>query len=1255
MKANYNDIDFILENVHDHIVITDKEGIIQYVNSSFLRSSGYTFEEIQGKNMNILKSGFHSKEFYRKFWSIISSGEKFTGIFKNKRKNGDFFWVKKSVSPIFKEEKHTGYLSISSDITGYKAFENKLKEEYEFSDSIINTSQALIIVLNTQGTLISVNNACAILSGFQKDELIGKSFNYLLSSGHNVNIDQVLNSLNNQIETTNSFVAPLNTKSDNTHLIRWSNSVIKNEDGSTKYILCNGIDITEEYNYRVELSRLNESLQAEVYRRTKDLENKNKELIQAKQFLKKIVESVPALIFLIDFEIIEITCINPDTPYFPIPELTKNFLTIPDLENLIHPDDLQDFIIHLKNPDLQKELNGVEFRVKNKNGDYVWLYRKSIPYEIEENTSKKSRISFFFDINDRKMAEIKATESEKRLEEAQRIANIGNWDWNINTNDLFWSDETYRIFEVEVQSFIPFYSNFLERVHPNDTLLITDAVAKALEQNAIYDIEHRIITPSDSIKYVRERGAVYYGCDGQPLRMIGTIQDITKQKETEFKLKQNELRLEEAQRISQLGNWSWDVCSNEIFWSDEVYRIFEVDKISFKVTYSSYFSKIHPNDVKFVEDSIHNLLKNKTNYDIVHRILLQNGKIKYIRCKSEFELAPDGSISNIVGTIQNITDQKLLQNKMEQSHEIIENSLNAVFNADLNGNIHYANKAAAKLWGFKNSDEMIRQWPNIANYWHYDSKHKALEIIEELPIKESIILFAEIKAIKPDGSIFYPIFNANVLKDENNKVIGFIASFFDMTEKIKIEKELAKYDERLQFIFTNTEEIIYAFDTSGDNVSNQDIIFISDSVEKVLGYSKDMFINNIRLLENLIHPDDIPDCKNKLYEFFLNPKATTFIFRIKNKSDHYIWMENKLTPNINGKNKIISCYGHAREVTERIKHERALIKSEKKYRELYENATVGIFKTNIKTKKAVEANDVCVKLFGYNSKEDFLSNFSATDHYYSQADREIVLKEMPAKGFMEGVEIKFKKVNEEMFWGQISAKYLPETHEIEGVVIDITKRVLFEEELKKTITEKELLLREVHHRVKNNLQIVSGLLLLKINKISDPKILAPLNESRDRIETISLVHEKLYQTESISHISFKSYLEELSTILQQTYSDKKVEIISILPQLLLNIDAAIPMGLIFHELISNSIKHGFVAHTANVNQVKIEIGMVEENRILIQYSDNGSGFDSKSSIKSNSLGMKLVDGLVKQLGGSLIFQSEPGKGVSVSFKVNIRI
>jgi len=200
------------------------------------------------------------------------------------------------------------------------------------------------------------------------------------------------------------------------------------------------------------------------------------------------------------------------------------------------------------------------------------------------------------------------------------------------------------------------------------------------------------------------------------------------------------------------------------------------------------------------------------------------------------------------------------------------------------------------------------------------------------------------------------------------------------------------------------------------------------------------------------------------------------------------------------------------------------------------------------------------------------------------------------------------------------------------------------------LSEKNALLKEVHHRVKNNLQIITSLLNLQARGVDDPNTLALLHDSQSRVRSMALVHEKLYQSEALDRINFKNYLQDLVGYLYRLYwhRDGRVEFLVQAENIELSIDTAVPCGLLVNELITNSLKHAFPDGT---DGGKVEVRFwAEENGYKMVVADNGVGLPPEFDMQQNSsLGIQLIKSLTRQLDGNVVISAKEGVSVTISF------
>jgi PAS domain S-box-containing protein len=218
-----------------------------------------------------------------------------------------------------------------------------------------------------------------------------------------------------------------------------------------------------------------------------------------------------------------------------------------------------------------------------------------------------------------------------------------------------------------------------------------------------------------------------------------------------------------------------------------------------------------------------------------------------------------------------------------------------------------------------------------------------------------------------------------------------------------------------------------------------------------------------------------------------------------------------------------------------------------------------------------------------------------------------------------------------------------------AVARDITDGKIAER-LKASLREKELLLKEVHHRVKNNLQVISSLLNLQARHVVDPRALELFKESQNRVRSIALFHEKLYQAKDLGHVEAFEYLNTLIANLLAAYGAKPTAVSLEVERedILLGVDVAIPLGLVLNELISNALKHAFP--DGRRGQIRVQLGRCDKDRYRLVVSDNGVGFPADLDFRNApSLGLQLVCTLVDQLAGTIELIGAPGTTFNVTF------
>ena len=316
-----------------------------------------------------------------------------------------------------------------------------------------------------------------------------------------------------------------------------------------------------------------------------------------------------------------------------------------------------------KDPNPRIMANGREFFAIHADGTLVPVEIGLSPFEV---SGQKLVICSVRDIRKRKETQEALRLSETRSSEVQRIAKVGNWDWNIVTNELWWSDEIYRMFGMDPRGFGCTYEAFLERVHPEDREYVNDAVQRTLACHEPYSIRHRIVLSDGTEKIVHEKAEVVLDDQGAIMRMVGTVQDVTDYKRIEEEVYRSEARLKEAEHLAKIGSWEWNMLSETEWWSDGLYSIFEKDPATFRPGFESFVKMLHPGDRIRLEKWKKAVVKRPTREGPVElRIMLESGREKVIVSRTDVRRDGKGRPLSVIGTVQDVTERKRVEARVE--------------------------------------------------------------------------------------------------------------------------------------------------------------------------------------------------------------------------------------------------------------------------------------------------------------------------------------------------------------------------------------------------------------------------------------------------------------------------------------------------------------------------------------------------------------------------------------------------------------
>jgi PAS domain S-box-containing protein len=316
-----------------------------------------------------------------------------------------------------------------------------------------------------------------------------------------------------------------------------------------------------------------------------------------------------------------------------------------------------------------KEMSGVfdcEYRYFSSKGERVLWSRGNI-YNVKGDQVLRGTV---MDITEKHQMLYKLQESDKLYKQAQERAHIGNFVWDLATNNIIWSDELYKIYGIDPSTAVTF-KGFAEMLTPEGREQLLDQINKAVTTGKPADFDFKIKVADGKRKTLNIKAEVVLDKKNNPVKIIGTTQDVTEVNKLVDKLRKSESQLKQAQAISHMGSWELELATKKMKWSDELYRIYEMEPRE-SLSFDEVVSFRHPDDREEMNKEFDLAVKSGKPIDIVFRIILPGGEIKFLNSRGEVKKDARGKIVKLIGTTQDITKQIDTENILQEKNRQLQ-------------------------------------------------------------------------------------------------------------------------------------------------------------------------------------------------------------------------------------------------------------------------------------------------------------------------------------------------------------------------------------------------------------------------------------------------------------------------------------------------------------------------------------------------------------------------------------------------------
>ncbi|MHB0955463.1 MAG: PAS domain-containing protein [Pirellulaceae bacterium] len=743
----------------------------------------------------------------------------------------------------------------------------------------------------------------------------------------------------------------------------------------------------------------------------------------------------------------------------------------------------------------------------------------------------------------------------------------------------------------------------------------------------------------------------------------GRIAEMAARRAAEEALRESEARLRLAMDTAQLAAWDWDIAAGNVVWNEQHYRMLGYEPGSVPSSYANWVARVHPEDVPGTEAALWKAMEEGSAYKAEFRICCADGGTRVVEANGRFDYDTTGQAVRNYGVMMDITERKKAEVALRRSEErarasaeelqaIVDTAPVAIWTAHdpqcqrITGNVY----ADTIIMQTKQGANVSRSAPLGEATTAYRVFRDGVELCPEcLPAQLAVatgkaVPAFEMKLLFSDGRPLHLFAGAAPLFDARGRVRGAVVAGVDVTSLKQAEESLRQSESRFRALAEALPQIIWTADAEGD------MEWFNQHWYEYTGQPEGL--SDPWSWDEVAHPDDVAYIREQWVAVRHNGSLFQNEIRVRGRHGEYRWFLVRAWPLRDADRNVVRWFGTYTDIHDMKSAEAAVRQSRKDLDRAQAVGQIGSWRMDV-AHNVLIWSDETYRIFGVPlgtllTYETFLAMVHPDDRQDVDTKWKAALAGAPYD--LEHrivVDGKVKWLREKAYLEFDDANNLLGGF---GISQDITERRQAEERIQASLDEKKVLLQEIHHRVKNNMQVISSLVALQAGRVPEAAMREILQDVTHRVRSMALVHEKLYESSDLARVNFSEYSRSLLTYLWRAHDAtvSGIRLVLDLEPIQLSVNAAVPCGLILNELATNALKHAFRGQPGG--EVAVSLRGTPEGQVCLRVEDDGvglpAGFDWRTA---DSLGLHLVHMLVGQLHASVEITSDEGTQIAVTF------